>query len=90
MTKLKKGGALKGSALDTIEHNSISDTEIRHYLPKALILTYPELKDYTPIYGYHAIIAYYWFLFYIALSGFGRFRALDLFEAVQRRDIGIL
>ena len=44
-----KGGAAAGSVLDGIEHNSISDVEIKKYLPSARIITYPELEDYSDI-----------------------------------------
>ena len=80
MTKLKIGGALKGSALDAIEHNSISDTEIRHYLPDAKIITYPELKDYTDIKQLLPTIGSYFILLYLDSVDSGHWTCLKRFK----------
>ena len=43
------GMTLKGNDIKEVEENSISDTEIRHYLPNARIIEYPDLKNYETI-----------------------------------------
>jgi hypothetical protein len=80
MTKLKKDGALKGSALDAIEHNSISDTEIRHYLPEVLILTYPELKNYMDIKQLLPKVGDFFILLYLDSVDSGHWATLKRFK----------
>ena len=71
-----KGGAAAGSVLDGIEHNSISDVEIKKYLPSARIITYPELEDYSDIEQLLPTVGSYFILLYLDSPDTGHWTCL--------------
>ena len=62
--------------LKAIEQNSISDTEIRYYLPNAKILSYPELKNYNNIEQLLPKIGSYFILLYLDTPNSGHWTCL--------------
>ena len=55
----------KGNDIKEVKKNSISDTEIRHYLPNARIIEYPDLKNYETIEELLPTIGSYIILLYL-------------------------
>jgi len=78
-TKQPLSTSVRGS-INEVEHNSISDTELKFYLPNSIIKTYPELENIDDIEQLLPENGSYFILLYLDTPNSGHWTCLKRFN----------
>lgn len=71
---------LQGGSMEEVELNSISDTELKYYLPDCIIKTYPELENINDIEQLLPKNGSYFILLYLDTPNSGHWTTLKRFN----------
>jgi hypothetical protein len=71
---------LQGGSMEEVELNSISDTELKYYLPSVIIKTYPELEHINDIEELLPKNGSYFILLYLDTTNSGHWTTLKRFN----------